>query len=197
MRLLSTLLLFLLPLLNGTLSFAADVRAPLELRIVHVSDLDRMEARDGKGGVAKLATLVGELRSQGGALLVTHGGDTLSPSVMSSFDRGRHMIDLLNHLPLDLMVLGNHEFDFGPEVLKERLAETQFPVLASNLVTAEAELFPGVEKGLLLPVDEWIIGVFGLLTPETHRSEEHTSELQSRGHLVCRLLLEKKKQKHT
>src|SRR5437870_8916175 len=28
-----------------------------------------------------------------------------------------------------------------------------------------------------------------------HRSEEHTSELQSRGHLVCRLLLEKKKQK--
>src|SRR5690625_6105558 len=29
------------------------------------------------------------------------------------------------------------------------------------------------------------------------RSEEHTSELQSRGHLVCRLLLEKKKQAHT
>src|SRR5690625_6413322 len=28
----------------------------------------------------------------------------------------------------------------------------------------------------------------------TSRSEEHTSELQSRGHLVCRLLLEKKKQ---
>src|SRR6266508_458731 len=29
--------------------------------------------------------------------------------------------------------------------------------------------------------------------PEMARSEEHTSELQSRGHLVCRLLLEKKK----
>src|SRR5439155_26992215 len=29
--------------------------------------------------------------------------------------------------------------------------------------------------------------------PEARRSEEHTSELQSRGHLVCRLLLEKKK----
>src|SRR5690625_5774453 len=28
------------------------------------------------------------------------------------------------------------------------------------------------------------------------RSEEHTSELQSRGHLVCRLLLEKKKEHH-
>src|SRR5207253_9078153 len=31
------------------------------------------------------------------------------------------------------------------------------------------------------------------VTPAHHRSEEHTSELQSRGHLVCRLLLEKKK----
>src|SRR5439155_20390597 len=29
------------------------------------------------------------------------------------------------------------------------------------------------------------------------RSEEHTSELQSRGHLVCRLLLEKKKRRHS
>src|SRR5690625_6023819 len=32
-------------------------------------------------------------------------------------------------------------------------------------------------------------------TDDLHRSEEHTSELQSRGHLVCRLLLEKKKTK--
>src|SRR5215208_7336609 len=31
--------------------------------------------------------------------------------------------------------------------------------------------------------------------PRAGRSEEHTSELQSRGHLVCRLLLEKKKKK--
>src|SRR5437870_8981280 len=33
------------------------------------------------------------------------------------------------------------------------------------------------------------------LYPSLQRSEEHTSELQSRGHLVCRLLLEKKKKK--
>src|SRR5690625_5711926 len=35
--------------------------------------------------------------------------------------------------------------------------------------------------------------VSGVLSRATARSEEHTSELQSRGHLVCRLLLEKKK----
>src|SRR5690625_5390267 len=42
----------------------------------------------------------------------------------------------------------------------------------------------------------WPGGLFGFMVNallRTRRSEEHTSELQSRGHLVCRLLLEKKK----
>src|SRR5690554_7328343 len=39
--------------------------------------------------------------------------------------------------------------------------------------------------------------VTGARTAIAMRSEEHTSELQSRPHLVCRLLLEKKKQKKT
>src|SRR5437870_7376554 len=65
-----------------------------------------------------------------------------------------------------------------------------------------AELTAGRGKAELKKV--WIPGVeiFSReIHPQRHRgsfgelrSEEHTSELQSRGHLVCRLLLEKKKQ---
>src|SRR5437870_7692218 len=51
---------------------------------------------------------------------------------------------------------------------------------------------PRVEHPLFLEVG--LDQVDLLLGP---RSEEHTSELQSRGHLVCRLLLEKKKMIHT
>ena len=43
-------------------------------------------------------------------------------------------------------------------------------------------------------VDLCVVGYFVELTSSS-RSEEHTSELQSRLHLVCRLLLEKKKKK--
>src|SRR5205823_11053209 len=39
-------------------------------------------------------------------------------------------------------------------------------------------------------------GILRSLEPRIPRSEEHTSELQSLAYLVCRLLLEKKKQKH-
>src|SRR5690625_6601359 len=40
-----------------------------------------------------------------------------------------------------------------------------------------------------------VYGVRVKVKEDETRSEEHTSELQSRGHLVCRLLLEKKKKK--
>src|SRR5439155_25119493 len=42
---------------------------------------------------------------------------------------------------------------------------------------------------------QFLLGHVSVQTTE-RRSEEHTSELQSRGHLVCRLLLEKKKNPH-
>src|SRR5690625_6142321 len=56
-------------------------------------------------------------------------------------------------------------------------------------LTGAATLGLGKKHAALFSTD-------GQLTEELDsaaRSEEHTSELQSRGHLVCRLLLEKKK----
>src|SRR5437870_6102892 len=52
---------------------------------------------------------------------------------------------------------------------------------------------------LSLPVMQFLVDWLKnhILGSDQKRSEEHTSELQSRGHLVCRLLLEKKKKKKT
>src|SRR5687768_13657106 len=51
----------------------------------------------------------------------------------------------------------------------------------------------------LMPVKDQVTVITNLRLPNaypgTHRSEEHTSELQSRLHLVCRLLLENKKRR--
>src|SRR5687768_18293341 len=51
--------------------------------------------------------------------------------------------------------------------------------------------------GLLLGADGAVVGELCIRKIVGRRSEEHTSELQSRLHLVCRLLLEKKKKKTT
>src|SRR5690625_3517143 len=63
--------------------------------------------------------------------------------------------------------------------------------IASQLTDA----FPiTIRLALIAIIFETIFGILaGVISGLRKRSEEHTSELQSRGHLVCRLLLEKKK----
>src|SRR5690348_18199996 len=56
---------------------------------------------------------------------------------------------------------------------------------------------PGAGRGLLSRRPHRDVGWTGRLgAPVARRSEEHTSELQSPVHLVCRLLLEKKNNNH-
>src|SRR5690625_6469341 len=74
-----------------------------------------------------------------------------------------------------------------------------FDVWAVNTVQFSNHTGYGTWTGDVFTADhvrKVIEGIFERSPPET-RSEEHTSELQSRGHLVCRLLLEKKKARRT
>src|SRR5262245_41021060 len=90
---------------------------------------------DGKarGGFARLAAVVKAERARGGHVIFAHGGDTLSPSLMSGLDRGAHIIALTNMIPPDVFAPGNHEFDFGKAVFLQRMAEAKFPLFAANL----------------------------------------------------------------
>jgi 5'-nucleotidase / UDP-sugar diphosphatase len=155
----------------STLALALGIGAvaaePVTLKIVHFNDLDRMDEDDGKGGVARLAAVVEEIRAAHPHVLVTHGGDSISPSLLSGFDQGAHMIDLFNTLGIDAMALGNHEFDFGPEVLAERIAEAQFPLLSNNAMEPDGSLIDGVTESLMVDVGDYKVGLFGLTTAST------------------------------
>ena len=48
-------------------------------------------------------------------------------------DKGKSAVDMLNAVGVDYMVLGNREWDFGPKILRERVWQSNFPVLASNV----------------------------------------------------------------
>ena len=144
---------------------------PLSLTLVHVNDWDRMEGVDGRGGAAKIAAVVAGERAraeaEGGFVIATFGGDMISPSMLSGLDKGEHMIEFANAVGFDFAVLGNHEFDFGPEILMERLAESEAQWLAGNVRYRDGADFPGTKATALLELGGYRIGFLGLVTPLT------------------------------
>jgi len=137
---------------------------PVELTIVHFNDLDRMEEKDGQGGVARLAAVVKAERQRRPHVLVTFGGDAISPSLMSAIDKGAHMIDLLNRIGLTAMAIGNHEYDFGPDVAKQRFSEAKFPILGANNIDTDGEIIDGAAASITVDVGRFRVGIFGLTT---------------------------------
>lgn len=137
------------------------------LKIVHFNDLDRMDGYGDSGGVARLATIVQQIRAENPNVLVTNGGDSISPSLLSGFDKGAHMIDLFNKVGIDAMVLGNHEFDFGPDVAETRISEANFPILSNNAIEGDGTLLDGVTDFMLFQAGDYTVGMFGLTTVGT------------------------------
>ncbi len=137
---------------------------PLKLVILHLNDWDNMES------AGKVATVISEEKTaataDGAVALVTFGGDMISPSLMSGIDKGAHMIELAEQVGIQYATLGNHEFDLGDDVLKARVAESDFAWISSN-VTLDGGAFPGVGGPQIVEIDGYKIGMIGLTTPDT------------------------------
>jgi 2',3'-cyclic-nucleotide 2'-phosphodiesterase (5'-nucleotidase family) len=80
---------------------------------------------------------------------------------------GAHMIDLYNRLDTDIAVLGNHEFDFGPEVARQRVEASDFPWLGTNVVGPDGAPAVGATDLHIMDVAGFKIGFFGLVVPMT------------------------------
>lgn len=67
-------------------------------------------------------------------VLVASAGDLFSgnPVVDNHPNKGYPIIDLMNAIGFDIAAIGNHEFDYGADVLKERIEQSVFPWLCAN-----------------------------------------------------------------
>ncbi len=151
----------------GTLIAGLPAHGSETVTILHFNDLDRMDEDDGRGGAARLASVIAHERAQGGHVLVTFGGDTISPSLMSGLDEGAHMIELLNALDLTAMAVGNHEYDFGPDVARQRISEAEFPVLSANSIQPDGTILTGALPSIMKEAGDFKIGILGVTTAGT------------------------------
>ena len=108
---------------------STTVRTTVRLRIVGVNDVYSLDA------LPRLASCIKSARTNDPAdhLLITMAGDFLAPSLLSSMDQGRGMVDCLNALGVTHVTLGNHEDDLETDALLERLGELSAAVVLTNV----------------------------------------------------------------
>ncbi|HKL75598.1 MAG TPA: 5'-nucleotidase C-terminal domain-containing protein, partial [Halanaerobiales bacterium] len=134
----------------------------IEFSILHTNDTHgRVEEGDYAGmGFAKVSTLVNNYREDGEVLLLD-AGDTFHGQNIVNLSEGESIVRILNHMGYDALTVGNHDFNYGQERLKELNEMTDFPILGANL---EPQL---VDDYVIKEIDGFRVGIFGLATPET------------------------------
>jgi 2',3'-cyclic-nucleotide 2'-phosphodiesterase / 3'-nucleotidase len=134
-----------------------------------------------EGGLAKVATLVEQVRTDRGAdaTLLVDTGDTIQGSMLANFvakvepftETGiTHPMALaMNAMGYDAMVVGNHEFNYGVPFLRAFEAQIDFPLLGANVrdaTTAAAAFTPWTIETVNLKGHKPIkVGILGLTTP--------------------------------
>jgi 5'-nucleotidase len=162
-------------------------RPPGRVTLLQFNDHYILEPVDQKrGGMARIATLVSRVRAESPATLLVFAGDTLSPSIMSTFLRGEHMIAAWNLLGLDVATFGNHEFDFGPAVLLARMRESRFAWLSANVLErGRGRPFGGARAEHWIERDGVTLGLFGLTMPETAGTSNPGPDVEFREPLAA------------
>ena len=116
-----------------------------------------------RGGAAAVATVEHQVMAFQPHTLVLFAGDLLSPSVMSNAFQGKQMVEALNRLGVDYATLGNHEFDFGLSVLKQRIHESDFTWLSANILDSSTGApIAGTKPDALIDVNGVKVGLFGI-----------------------------------
>lgn len=135
--------------------------AATKVTLLLVCDTYEMTGGKERGGYARIAGVAARERAAGGNVVFVHAGDAFSPTLLSGFDKAEHVVDLLDALRLDVFVPGNHEYDFGPEVFRQRVAALKTPVLAANLREKSGEAVRNVADTRMLAFGEIRIGIVG------------------------------------
>ena len=126
------------------------------------------------GGLGRCISQIRNWKNENPHHLLIDAGDVYQGTEVSQASDGKLMIDLLNRLGYDAWVIGNHEFDWGSDILLEAIAGSDMPVLSSNLRYGgkpagkhgdPSHPFARVVPSILKAVGGMKIGLVGLTTP--------------------------------
>jgi 2',3'-cyclic-nucleotide 2'-phosphodiesterase (5'-nucleotidase family) len=175
---------------NGSLTRAEAAKAlkPLLFDVVDVlttNDIhgnievgkDKKRNNQEQGGLETLGGIVNDFRSVNPEhTVVVDGGDAWQGTLISNMFNGKSVMEGMAEVNYDAAAIGNHEFDFGRDVLIDNIKNAEFPILGANIIDDKTgkrvdwtQPYTIVEKGGLK------IGIIGFATPQTKTTTKSTN----------------------
>ena len=141
-----------------TMVFAQGAAEALEAQkdIVVLYTNDVHCAIDNNIGYAGLATYKAEMEKDNFVVLVD-AGDAIQGDTISTVSKGEYLVDIMNEVGYDFCVLGNHEFDYGTDVLSSLLEKAEAQYLNATIT------YTGNGKNLLAKTVPYAIERYGFL----------------------------------
>ena len=128
-------LLFLILLWScGNETSPNSVQDPeLETTVVVLFALNDMHGKIDR--FSKVKPFIDQAKAVSDKVFFVSGGDVFSGNPIVDFhpEKGSPIIDVMSAVGMDVSVLGNHEFDYGQEVLNSRIAQASFPFICANV----------------------------------------------------------------
>jgi 2',3'-cyclic-nucleotide 2'-phosphodiesterase (5'-nucleotidase family) len=125
---------------------------------------------DEAHSMLKAATIVDSIRSIHSNTLLFDAGDWLQGNPFAEFfaredvDAPYPLIEAANFMKYDAFVVGNHEFNFGIELLNKRITQAGFPILGGNVIDASTGL-AAYTPYIIKEIDGFSVAIIGLTTP--------------------------------
>ena len=171
---------------SGTGAASVAALAADRIQIIHTDDihghLDFDTVGSGssafaQGGMAALAGQVAALRQRAPSrTLLLDGGDAWQGTFISNVNKGQAVTKAMSIMRYDAMSVGNHDFDWGQDVLAQRAKEAAFPFLATNVVqTATGKLPSYLQPYLVKDLGIAKVGIIGVTNPESNTIVKATS----------------------
>lgn len=147
-----------------------------ELSVVFTSDghghimPGRASWEEGNPHIGGMGALASFLDTVGEDYLLFDSGDFFQGSPEGILTSGSIVVKLMNLLGYDAAALGNHEFDFGQDLLSELASLANFPLLGENIMGPdEGETPLWLSPSFIIQKGDLKIGVIGVITPEMER----------------------------
>ncbi len=146
------------------------ISSDTELHVLYINDTHGAILEDGNQmGLVNIARYVDYVESQEDHVLFISGGDLLQGSLLSNYYYGAPIIEALNLMNHEAFTLGNHEFDWGLNVILDYFngnhdIQANYPLLAANVFYSNTETQPeGVQPYTIVTRGDLRIGIIGTI----------------------------------